>query len=397
MEKKVYSVSEITRTIKTLLEESLPTIWIEGEVSNLKAHYSGHLYFSLKDKDAQISAVIWRTRAEQINFNLEDGANIRALGNIRLYEKSGRYQIDIIQAQPAGIGNLQQAFEELKRNLLNEGLFAEENKKSIPEYPQNIAIVTSPTGAAIRDILNVLKRRAPYLNILIRPSKVQGKDAAKDIANAINELNNHGQADVIIVGRGGGSLEDLWAFNEEVVARAIFNSQIPIVSAVGHEVDFTIADFVSDLRAPTPSVAAELVVSDKNELAGLILSSQLQMQTTLKNQISNLNQRVISLQNSYGLRRSEDLINQYAQRVDEMNTRCQKSFLNGFIQKKDKVAALSKRLNNLNHENTLARGYSITYLNGKIIKDISKLKKWQVLETQVANGKIESTINKLKF
>lgn len=397
MEKKVYSVSDITRTIKTLLEEGLPTLWIEGEVSNLKAHYSGHLYFSLKDNDAQISAVIWRTRAGQMAFNLEDGMQIKVLGNIRLYEKSGRYQIDILQAQPVGIGDLQQAFEELKNRLLEEGLFAEENKKPIPEFPQVVAIVTSPTGAAIRDILNVLKRRAPYLDILIRPSKVQGIDAAKDIASAIGEINKQKQADVIIVGRGGGSLEDLWAFNEEIVARAIFNSKIPVLSAVGHEVDFTIADFVSDLRAPTPSVAAELVVSDKTELANMFLGSYAQMQTAIKTGINSLNQRVATLQKSYGLRRSEDLINQYAQRVDEMNIRCQKSFLSKFLQKREKTIFLSKRLKGLNHEKTLSRGYSVTYANGKIVKDINKLKKWQVLETQVANGTIESTINKLKY
>jgi len=397
MEKKVYSVSDITRTIKTLLEESLPTIWIEGEISNLKAHYSGHYYFSLKDSNAQISAVIWRTRAEQINFNIEDGMQIRVFGNIRLYEKTGRYQIDIVQAQPAGIGNLQQALEELKKKLLIEGLFSEENKKVIPEYPKSVSIVTSPTGAAIRDILNVLERRAPYLNIFIRPAKVQGIDAAKDIADSIKEINKHNKSDVIIVGRGGGSLEDLWAFNEEAVARAIFTSKIPIISAVGHEVDFTIADFVSDLRAATPSAAAELLVSDKNELAGLVLGSQLQMQMAIKTKINNLKQKIITLKNSYGLRRSEDLLNQYAQRIDELNGRYQKAFINQFQQKKDTITSLSKRLKNLSHETTLERGYSITYSDGKIIKDISKLKKWQLLETQVSNGKIESTINKLKY
>jgi exodeoxyribonuclease VII large subunit len=378
------------------LEQSLPTIWIEGEVSNLKAHYSGHLYFSLKDRNAQISAVIWQKRAQQINFNLEDGMQIMALGNIRLYEKTGRYQIDILQAQQSGIGNLQQAFEELKNRLLEEGLFSEEHKKTIPEYPQKVAIVTSPTGAAIRDIINVLERRAPYVDVLVRPSKVQGLNAAQDIAEAINEINKHGQADVIIVGRGGGSLEDLWAFNEEIVARAIFKSQIPIVSAVGHEVDYTIADFVADLRAPTPSVAAELVVNDKKELAGIFFGTQLQMKTAIKANLNILNQKISSLQNSYGLKHSEDLINQYAQRVDELNLRCQNAFVNQFIKKKEKLEYLSKRLMNLSHQTTLARGYSITYHDGKIVKDVSKLKKWQILETKVANGQIESTINKLK-
>ncbi|KAA3617415.1 MAG: exodeoxyribonuclease VII large subunit [Calditrichaeota bacterium] len=397
MEKKVYSVSDITRTIKTLLEESLPTIWIEGEISNLKAHYSGHLYFSLKDNDAQISAVIWRTRAEQISFNLEDGMQIKALGNIRLYEKSGRYQIDILQAQPAGVGNLQQAFEQLKTKLLSEGLFAEENKKAIPEFPQKVSIVTSPTGAAIRDILDVLKRRAPYLEILIRAAKVQGINASTDIASAIEEINKHNKADVIIVGRGGGSLEDLWAFNEEQVARAIFQSKIPVISAVGHEVDFTISDFVADLRAATPSAAAELVVTDRNELAGLFLGIKQQMQNAVQANINFLNQKVSSLEKSHGLKRFEDLLNQYAQRIDDLSSRSQNAFLNQFFQKKEKTQFLTKRLNSLNHEATLARGFSITYADGKIVKDISKLKKWQVLETKVANGEIESTINKLKY
>jgi exodeoxyribonuclease VII large subunit len=397
MEKKIYSVSDITSTIKSLLEESLPTVWVEGEISNLKAHYSGHLYFSLKDSGAQISAVIWKSRASLIDFELVDGQQIRALGSIRLYEKSGRYQLDIIKAQPAGKGDLQEAFEKLKAKLLSEGLFDAENKQSLPEFPRKIAIITSPTGAAIRDILNILKRRAPYLDIVVRPAKVQGVGAASDIATAIKEINEYGNVDVLIIGRGGGSLEDLWAFNEEVVARAIYESKIPVISAVGHEVDFTIADFVADLRAPTPSAAAELIVTDRSEVTGYFMGLQSQMQRAISGNLNLLVQKVSSLQNSYGLRRSGDLINQYAQRVDELSARCEKAFLSQFNQKQVKLSNLAKRINNLSPQVTLARGYSITYANGKIITDISKLKKWQVIETEVANGKIESTINKLKF
>ena len=395
MEKKIYSVTEITQTIKVLIEQSLPTLWIEGEVSNFKPHYSGHFYFTLKDQDAQISAVMWRSRAELVGFSLEDGIKIQALGNIRVYEKTGRYQIDILQIHPAGSGALQFAFDQLKKKLFAEGLFSEEHKKHLPDFPENVAIVTSPTGAAIRDMLNVLKRRAPYLEIFIFPVKVQGQGAAEEIAKAIDLLNKFEKPDVIIIGRGGGSLEDLWAFNEEVLARAIYSSDIPVISAVGHEIDFTIADFVADMRAPTPSAAAELIVSDFSVILSAISDYKTRLLKSFSYRTEQLKQYILTLKNSYGLRRSEDLIYQHMQHVDEINNRFIRAFAIGIQQNTEKIRSFKKQLFNLNPASILSRGYSITYKNGDIIKNIGNIKKGDQIETRLSGGKIESTVEKL--
>ncbi|MFQ5584210.1 MAG: exodeoxyribonuclease VII large subunit, partial [Calditrichia bacterium] len=231
MDEKIYSVSKLTREIKELLESSFPKIWVEGEISNLKQHSSGHLYFTLKDEGAQISCAMWRFRAGALLFRPQDGMQVIVQGEVQVYEKSGRYQIIVDQMQPSGVGELQMAFEQLKKKLQAEGLFDETHKKPLPAYPEKIGVVTSPTGAAIRDIISVATRRFPGIELLIYPVRVQGSEAGAEIAQAIRDLNEHGQVEVIIAGRGGGSLEDLWAFNEEVVARAIYESRIPIVSA----------------------------------------------------------------------------------------------------------------------------------------------------------------------
>jgi len=392
MEKKVYSVSDITFTIKSLLEESLPTIWVEGEISNFKTHFSGHQYFSLKDENTQLAAVMWRSRVERNPFNLEDGMLVQCLGNIRVYEKTGRYQLDVLQAKPAGVGNLQQAFEELKNRLMVEGLFNPENKKPLPQFPNKIALVTSPTGAAIKDMLHVLQRRAPYVELLLYPVKVQGENAANEIAYAINELNKHEDIDIIITGRGGGSLEDLWAFNEEVVARAIFNSKIPLISAVGHEIDFTIADFVADMRAPTPSAAAELAVVDKRELAGILISYYNRMFTSINVNLEHIKQRLLNYKKSYAFKRSPDLIHQYAQRVDELNIRRINTFKLYYKHQVEKVNHIQQIMNSLNPENILSRGYSITLHEGRVVKSVSALKKGQAILTRLKDGTIDSTV-----
>src|SRR5437016_2740655 len=263
---KVLSVSELTRSIRGTLETKFRAVWVQGEMSNYKLHPSGHQYFTLKDQRAQISCVIWRDTIAPPRQPLVDGTQVQVYGTVSVYETRGQYQLNVQILQPRGVGVLQAKFEALKRKLEAEGLFAPERKRALPKFPRRIGIVTSPTGAAIRDMLNVLRRRAPWLQILISPVRVQGTGAAPEIAVAIRELAvpNEGFApvDLIVVTRGGGSIEDLWEFNEEIVARAIFNSTVPIVSAVGHEIDFTICDFVADLRAPTPSAAAELIVPD---------------------------------------------------------------------------------------------------------------------------------------
>ena len=262
----IYKVSELTSSIKLILEDSFPNIWVEGEISNLKSPSSGHIYFTLKDDRSELKSVFFKSDNEKIKFDIKDGMHVICSGRISLYEKQGVYQLYVTGLEPKGVGALQLAFEQLKEKLFKEGLFDESRKKPLPMLPDRIGIVTSPTGAAIGDMLKVLKRRFSNVEILINPVKVQGEGAKEEIAGAIRDFNDMNNVDVIIVGRGGGSLEDLWAFNEEVVARAICDSKIPIISAVGHEMDWTISDLAADLRAATPSVAAELVIAKKSEL-----------------------------------------------------------------------------------------------------------------------------------
>ena len=266
LEKKVYTVSEITSAVKYLIEESFPFIWVKGEISNLKRHSSGHYYFTLKDNLAQISCVMWKWRNILMNFILEDGMEVIVGGSLTVYEKQGKYQLDAETIHPIGIGELQLAFEKLKSKLHSEGLFDEKYKKPLPKFPWRIGVVTSPTGAAIQDILSVIGRRFPQVQIIINPVRVQGDGAASEISDAIKEFNEYDEIDLIIVCRGGGSLEDLWAFNEEIVARTIFDSKIPVLSAVGHEIDYSISDFAADKRAPTPSAAGEIAVFNKVEV-----------------------------------------------------------------------------------------------------------------------------------
>src|SRR6266404_2490039 len=263
---KVFTVSELTRNIRGTLETKFGAVWVQGEISNYKLHPSGHQYFTLKDQRAQISCVIWRDTMAPLRKPLADGAQVQVYGTVTVFEARGQYQLNVQILQPRGVGLLQAKFEALKRKLEAEGLFASERKRPLPKFPRRIGIITSPTGAAIRDMLNVLRRRAPWLQILINPVRVQGTGAAQEIAVAIRELatpnENWAIVDLIVVTRGGGSIEDLWEFNEEIVARTIADVSVPIVSAIGHEIDFTICDFVADLRAPTPSAAAELIVPD---------------------------------------------------------------------------------------------------------------------------------------
>src|SRR5256886_14983616 len=267
---KILTVAELTRAIRGTLETKFGAVWVQGEVSNYKLHPSGHQYFTLKDQRAQIACVIFRNTMAPVRPPLADGAQVQVYGNVSVFEARGQYQLNVQILQPRGLGLLQAKFEALKRKLEAEGLFEAERKRPLPKFPQRIGIVTSPSGAAVRDMLNVLRRRAPWLHILINPVRVQGTGAAQEIAVATRELAGPNERfaplDVIVIARGGGSIEDLWEFNEEIVARAIFHSTVPVVSAVGHEIDFTICDFVADLRAPTPSAAAELIVPDVVDL-----------------------------------------------------------------------------------------------------------------------------------
>src|SRR5437899_1759386 len=293
---KVLTVSELTRNIRNTLEAKFSAVWVQGEISNYKLQPSGHQYFTLKDQRAKIECVIWRDTMSPLRQPLVDGAQVQVYGTVTVFEAQGKYQLRVEILQPRGVGVLQAKFEALKRKLEAEGLFAPERKRPLPKFPRRIGIVTSPTGAAIRDMLNVLRRRAPWLQILINPVRVQGTGGAQEIAVAIRELampnENWQPLDLIVVTRGGGSIEDLWEFNEEIVARAIFNAMVPIVSAVGHEIDFTISDFVADLRAPTPSAAAELIVPDITDLQRQVDGCTRALARQLLNRVREAQQRL---------------------------------------------------------------------------------------------------------
>ena len=291
----VLTVSELTTRLGQVLEERFPAVWVEGEISNFRLYGSGHAYFTLKDADAQLRAVLFRTRMRRIRFEPADGLHVMAFGSVEIYPQRGEYQLVVELLEPKGLGALQLAFEQLKTRLQAEGLFEQARKRGLPRFPRKIGIVTSTSGAAIRDMLRVIGRRFGELHIVIAPCRVQGEGAAEEIAQGLRDLNGLGDVDVIIVGRGGGSLEDLWAFNEEAVARAIAASKVPVVSAVGHEVDFTIADFVADLRAPTPSAAAELVVREKQAVVDTLGQLRVRLERTAARPLRDLERRVDEL------------------------------------------------------------------------------------------------------
>ncbi len=373
-EEKILSVTELTRQIKGVLELGFTNICVQGEISNFKLHTSGHLYFTLKDERSQISAVMWKGRANQLLFRPNDGMKVMARGNITVYEPRGNYQIDCFQLQPLGVGELQRAFEQLKQKLFDEGLFDDEHKKPLPEFPQRIGIVTSSTGAAIRDMISVLSRRFPAIEIILVPVKVQGIGAAEEIAAAIQDLNKQHLVDVMIVGRGGGSLEDLWAFNEEIVARAIFASKIPVVSAVGHEIDFSISDFVADLRAPTPSAAAELVVKDKKEVVELIRNFCYTMNNSMTTSIKSYKQTIANLTQSYSFNKPHDMLRQRSQQVDELHRRLEQNLVHSFTMIKQQSHSLSARMNSLNPKLVLKRGYTIVRQEDRIVSKMKDVK-----------------------
>ena len=311
-EKRILTVSQLTAGIKELLETAFDEVWVQGEVSNVRRPPSGHLYFTLKDEESQIRGVVFKMQSRMLRFNLEDGQHVICWGRVGLYEKRGEYQIIVDYMEPRGIGSLQLAFEQLKQRLFEEGLFDKARKRPLPLVPRRIGIVTSPTGAVIRDMVRILRRRFENIEILLYPVKVQGEGAAMEIAQGIDYFGAKGDCDVVIVGRGGGSLEDLWAFNEEVVARAIFNSPIPVVSAVGHETDFTIADFVADVRASTPSAAAEIVVQQKRDLIRVLEGLTARMARVMDQ---------VALGNRERLQGAQKRIRDPRRRIDELRLR----------------------------------------------------------------------------
>jgi len=417
---KVLSVSELTRSIRGALEIKFGAVWVQGEVSNYKLHPSGHQYFTLKDARAQIACVIFRNTMAPLRQPLADGAQVQVYGNVSVFEARGQYQLSVQMVQPLGSGVLQAKFEALKRKLDAEGLFDAARKRTLPKFPKRIGIVTSPSGAAIRDMLNVLRRRAPWLQILISPVRVQGTGAAQEIAVAIRELakpnENFAPVELIVVTRGGGSMEDLWEFNEEIVARTIADATVPIVSAIGHEIDFTIADFVADLRAPTPSAAAELIVPDIVDLRRQIDACARGVGRELMNRIRDGQQRLDHARETLG-RCLAHKIENYRRGLSHALAALQaRSPARELMLRRNRFGDLERRfvelparalekarhrfqrtegiLRVLGPEATLLRGYSITTTeHGEIIRSVAAVRPKMKIKTRVADGEFGSQVS----
>ncbi len=444
-DKKVYTISELTRQIKQTLEDEVGHVWVEGEISNFKVYNLGHAYFSLKDEKAQLSAVLFAGTRSGVSpaTQLADGQRVRAYGEISVFENRGQYQLIVRKIEAAGVGALMRRFEELKGKLQAEGLFDTARKRPLPRLPQRIGIVTSPTGAVIHDMLNVLGRRFPNLQVRLAPVKVQGAGSAEEIAGAVALFNrvcgpgSEWPADVLIVGRGGGSLEDLWAFNEEVVARAVAGSAIPVISAVGHEVDFSLCDFAADLRAPTPSAAAELVIAPKAEFEAEVARHARALRQALQQRASELRSRLAAVQAAPFLRQPEQVTERLAQRVDTLamrldhavrqhaqaeRQRAEQAFSRLFLLREQRVrqvearlvldgrrltqacqlqvermrtrvAALERQTVLLSPLAVLDRGYSLTRTaEGALVRSVKDVAAGAALVTQVKDGKIESVV-----
>lgn len=367
IKEQIFSVSEITKSIKFILESTFEKITIEGEISNFKAHGSGHWYFNLKDEEAVINCTMWKGLNNYVFFSPEDGMKVIVTGRITVYPPRGSYQLDVKSMKPAGIGELQAAYERLKRKLFDEGLFDDQYKKQIPSFPKKIGLVTAADGAAIKDMISVAERRFPLVELIIAPTKVQGVGAAENIVNNIKKLNHFKDIDVIIIARGGGSIEDLWAFNEEIVARAIFNSKIPIITGVGHEVDFTIADFVSDLRAPTPSVAMELATPNIDDLKTFIKDSYSLSCELIEENLKNYKKETEQFLRSYSYRYPLEKINKFNQTLDYEILK-----LKNLIEKRstilsNKINLLTKTLDAHNLDKSLKKGFALIKQNAKFV------------------------------
>lgn len=411
--RKVFRVVELTRRIKALLESDIGGVWVEGEVSNARTYPSGHIYFTLKDEWAQLSAVLFRSTASASRIPVKDGAKLRVWGEITVYEQRGQYQLVVRKIEDAGQGDLQRAFEALKAKLAAEGLFDPARKRPLPLLPRTIGIVTSPAGAVIRDMLNVLSRRFPDRHVLLVPVRVQGAGAAEEIAAALDLLNARGGVDVIIVGRGGGSLEDLWAFNEEIVARAVARSAIPVISAVGHETDFTICDFCADVRAPTPSAAAELVIRPKSDFEETIRVLRRRLAQALRGQALALRNRYLRAARSHVFREPAYLLAHHRDRVSRARDQLRRTLESALAQRRQRTDEAALRLGHivllhtqrarhrldrvaaslrsLNPRAVLARGFSITYdARGHALTDAALVPPGSRIRTVLARGELLS-------
>lgn len=391
----VITVSQLNFYIKSLLDESpaLREIYITGEISNLTDHYrSGHIYLSLKDDKALVRAVMFAGNARHLRFKPEEGMKVIARGRVSVYEATGQYQLYIEDMQPDGIGALNLAYEQLKKKLSAEGLFSDEIKKPIPTYPKRIGVITSPTGAAVQDILNILGRRYPIAEVVFCPVLVQGENASAQLIGAVKRFNKANAADVIIIGRGGGSIEDLWAFNDEKLARTIAESDIPIISAVGHETDFTICDFVADLRAPTPSAAAELATPNMTELLSYFKSVKDSLPAIMQRRIDFEKQELDNLASSKVLLSPDEFINIRKNELDMLSADMIKAFKAILSENQREFAALSAKLDALSPLSVLSRGYSIVQNKNKVIKSAKELNIGQNIMVKLSDGKAECEV-----
>ena len=393
-ENMAVSVTELNRYIKEKIagDEALSNIIVKGEISNFKNHYTGHMYFTLKDENSLIKCIMFKTYAQQLNFMPKDGMKVFVLGGVSVFERDGIYQIYVKAMQEDGIGALYRKYEKLKKDLETKGLFGQEHKQKIPKMPKVIGVLTSQTGSVIRDIINVSTRRNPNVYIRLLPVPVQGEDAASKIVKGIKKMNEENLADVLILARGGGSLEDLWPFNEEEVAYAIYESKIPIISAVGHETDFTIADFVADLRAPTPSAAAELAVPDIYEITQKIASFQNRLRLSLNKKLEIMKLRYEKCMSSAVFKDPTRMISDYYLKVDSQIKRLEKVIENKKQTEKEKYVKLVSKLDALSPLKTLTRGYSIIESDNKIVKSVNDLHKGQNIEIRLVDGKKEAQV-----
>ncbi len=388
----IYTVSELTRQVRDVLERYLGLVWVTGEISNLRVPASGHCYFTLKDNLAQISVVMWRTIAALLKFQLKDGLSVIVQGELTVYEPRGQYQIVARRAEPLGVGELQLAFLELKERLAREGLFDQERKRPLPFLPRRIAIVTSPTGAAIRDMLNVIHRRLPWAQVVVCPTRVQGEGAGEEIAQMIRLAGGLPGVDVIIAGRGGGSLEDLWPFNEEAVARAIAASGVPVISAVGHETDFTMADFAADVRALTPTDAGNKVVPDARELAARVSTLAGRLGQSLLGRTKAANERLVGIAQQYVMRRPLERIRAREQRLDDLCQQLFRDMSHILSLQRQRFESAAGRLESLSPASVLGRGYSITFKDpeGAVLRDAADVKPGDLVRTRLAKGEFRA-------
>jgi exodeoxyribonuclease VII large subunit len=394
---RVYSVSAITAYIKERLrvDQTLQDLWLEGEISNWRQASSGHVYFTLKDPDASMRCVMWRSTLPRLSYlPAGDGEAVLAHGYISVYEPNGQYQFYVDELEPVGLGALQAQFEQLKARLAQEGLFDEARKQPLPPFPRRIGVVTSPAGAALRDILNVLRRRYPLAEVILSPTQVQGEDAPPQIVSALQALSEVKDVDVIVLARGGGSLEDLWAFNDERVARAVAASPIPVVCGVGHETDFTIADFVADLRAPTPSAAAELVTPDREELARRLRRFRVQLEAGVEEAIARRRRMLVGEIRALRRLSPQAWIDRRRQRVDDLSRGAQTAIAHRLALGRERLNGLSLRLSALNPQATLARGYAIVRRveDGHVVSRVGQVTSGDRLSVQVSDGEFGSIV-----